>query len=222
MKINKLIKGVIFDFNGTLFWDTALHNLAWDTFLEKHGIYLSDREKNEIIHGKNNKDILNLLFNNQLLQSEIADLSLEKEMIYQKLCIETEMKLAPGADEFLTYLTLIKIPFTIATASEPYNVDFYFEQLNLRSFFDRSKVVCNDGTIMSKPHPQIFQKEMEILGTAPSETLVFEDSFSGILAAENAGVAGIIIADSDNNDYSRWDYQIIKDFGEVNSNLFDQ
>jgi len=30
------IKGVIFDFNGTLFWDTDLHNKAWDAFLERH------------------------------------------------------------------------------------------------------------------------------------------------------------------------------------------
>lgn len=26
--------GMIFDFNGTLFWDTPLHNKAWNMFLE--------------------------------------------------------------------------------------------------------------------------------------------------------------------------------------------
>jgi len=26
--------GVIFDFNGTLYWDTPLHDLAFDIFLE--------------------------------------------------------------------------------------------------------------------------------------------------------------------------------------------
>lgn len=26
----KMIKGVVFDFSGTLFWDTACHNRAWD------------------------------------------------------------------------------------------------------------------------------------------------------------------------------------------------
>jgi len=29
-------KYVIFDFNGTLYWDTHLHNEAWNRFLEKH------------------------------------------------------------------------------------------------------------------------------------------------------------------------------------------
>ncbi len=41
------IKGVIFDFNGTLFWDTPLHNNAWDIFLEQHELYLSDSQKNQ-------------------------------------------------------------------------------------------------------------------------------------------------------------------------------
>jgi len=51
-------RGVIFDFNGTLLWDTELHNRAWDEFLKKHNLKLSDKEKNEKIHGRNNELIL--------------------------------------------------------------------------------------------------------------------------------------------------------------------
>lgn len=39
------IKGIIFDFNGTLFCDTDLHNKAWDTFLERYNLkYLTKRK----------------------------------------------------------------------------------------------------------------------------------------------------------------------------------
>ena len=41
------INGVIFDFNGTLFWDTPFHNKAWDIFLEKHHLKLDDLQKNK-------------------------------------------------------------------------------------------------------------------------------------------------------------------------------
>lgn len=98
------IKGVIFDFNGTLFWDTTLHNKAWDIFLERHSFELSDNEKNEKIHGKNNKDILNGLFQQQLLQKDIDKFGKEKEKIYQELCLKTKMQLAPGAVDFFNYL----------------------------------------------------------------------------------------------------------------------
>lgn len=39
------IKGVIFDFNGTLFFDTHLHNRAWDIFLDRYSLMLQDVEK---------------------------------------------------------------------------------------------------------------------------------------------------------------------------------
>jgi len=217
-----IIKGVIFDFNGTLFWDTNLHNLAWDYFLEKKGIKISDKEKNEKIHGKNNQYILKALFPYQLSTEDIDRFSIEKESIYQELCLQTNMQLAPGAVPFLQFLKDLKIPFTIATASDAFNVDFYFKHLNLNPFFNRTTVIFNDLKIMSKPDPQIYLKAMDILGLKGYETLVFEDSVSGITSAENAGAAKIIIVDSNDDDYCRWNYQIIKNFMEVDKKLFIQ
>lgn len=214
------IKGVVFDFNGTLFWDTDLHNEAWDIFFEEHGISLSNEDKYEKLHGKNNKDLLNVLFPDQFTDEEIEKLSSEKENIYQKLCLQTDMQLAPGATEFLDFLTENKIPFNIATASVNDNVDFFFKNLGLDSYFDRSKVIYNDGNIISKPHPQIFQKAMDIMGLKGEETLVFEDSVAGITSAESAGAAKIIIVDSYDDDYDRWNYQKIKSFDEVDRELF--
>ena len=215
------IKGVIFDFNGTLFWDTALHNKAWDIFLENHNFKLSDKEKNEKIHGKNNRDILNAIFSSHLSERDIEILSKEKEKIYQELCLKTNMKLAPGAIDFFNYLKGKNISFAIATASEIDNVNFYFDHLQLSSFFERSNVIFNDGKIKSKPDPQIFNKAMDVMGLSGNETLVFEDSFSGIKAAENAGVAKIIIVNSNDDDYSNWNYKQIKNFANVDRELFD-
>jgi len=214
------IKGVVFDFNGTLFWDTKLHNEAWDIFLEKSGIRLTDQGKVEKIHGKNNKDIISSLFPGQLAREEISELSIEKERIYQDLCLKTEMQLAPGAKEFLRFLMTENIPYTIATASELGNVNFYFEYLGLNSFFDLSKVICDDGSMLSKPSPQIFQRAIAIIGIKERDILIFEDSISGIMAAENAGVGRIIIVDSNGNDYGRWNYQKIRNFSEVEKDIF--
>jgi len=58
----KKIKGAVFDFNGTLFWDTSFHNRAWDIFLENHSISLSDSEKHESLHGRTNREILLNIF----------------------------------------------------------------------------------------------------------------------------------------------------------------
>jgi len=214
------IKGVIFDFNGTLFWDTKLHNNAWDIFLEKKGICLNYQEKSEKIHGKNNKEIMTALFSAELTDESIKKLSVEKESIYQELCLKQKMELAPGVTDFFKFLNIEHIPYTIATASEIYNLEFYFNHFDLELFFDKSKVVYNDGTIKSKPDPHIFQKAMEILTLKENEVLIFEDSISGILAAENANVKKIIIVNSNNDDYSKWNHQIIRNFSEVDRKIF--
>ena len=211
-----MIKGVIFDFNGTLFFDTPLHNKAWDIFLKKHSLKLNDKEKDRKIHGKNNQEILTNIFSDQLTPGDIRKLSEEKEDIYQSLCLRHKMNLAPGAVNFIEYLANKGVPYTIATASDLYNLEFYFEHLGLERYFDFSKIVYSDGTVKSKPNPDIFVKAMEILGVSPKTTLIFEDSPSGIKAAENAKAKRIVIVDSANGDYSNWDHQIITDFIEIN------
>ena len=214
------IKAVIFDFNGTLLWDTKLHDDAFDIFLGKKGIRLSNQEKKDKIHGRHNEDIFNNIFPVKLTKEEIKAFSLEKEQIYRDICLQTDLPLAPGATEFFDFLKSRKIPFTIATGSERENVDFYFEHFQLNSWFDYSKVIYNDGNIKSKPHPQIFEIALNILGAQNTETLIFEDSVPGIQAAENVKAGEIIIIDSNNNDLSLWNYQKIKSFDEVDRKKF--
>lgn len=215
-----MIKGVVFDFNGTLFFDTHLHNQAWDIFLDRHSLRFSDKEKNERIHGKNNQEILTNIFSRSLTPVDIERLSIEKEDIYQSLCLNSKIELAPGAVDFIEFLANHKIPYTIATASDLYNIEFYFKHLELGMYFDRSKIIYSDGKIKSKPNPEIFIKAMYAIGVAPCNTIVFEDSPSGITAAENARVQKVVIVDSARLDYTHWNHDIIKDFSEIDRQLF--
>lgn len=213
--------GVVFDFNGTLFWDTKLHNKAWDIFLTNHNLYLSDEDKFKKMHGKNNRDLFRAFFNDSISEEEIQKYILEKETLYQELCLQTDMPLAPGLTDFLDYLSEMHIPFTIATASGKENLDFYFEHLLLSKWFDYNKVVYNNGKIKGKPDPEIYQIAMSVIGTQPEETVVFEDAIAGLEAARNAKAGKIIVVDSNDDDYADWrDCQIIKNFDEVERNLF--
>lgn len=213
--------GVIFDFNGTLFWDTKLHNKAWDIFLTKHDLYLSDDDKFSKMHGKNNRDIFISIFGGQLSDQQIIDYTMEKELLYQELCLNTDMQLVPGVTGFLDFLKDENIPFTIATASGKENLDFYFEHLPLSSWFEYDKVVYNNGKIKGKPDPQIYQTALSVINKKPGEVIIFEDAVAGLQAARNAGAGKIIVVDSNDDDYTDWaDCQIIKSFDEVDRTQF--
>jgi len=214
------IKGAIFDFNGTLFWDTAFHDLAFDIFLEKHDLQLTDEEKRVKIHGQANPDIMRGIFGNQLSEKEIADYTQDKESIYRQLCIN-DLKLAPGAEDLFDFLKEKEIPFTIATSAGIENVSFYFENMNLNRWFRLDKVAFNNGTFRGKPFPDVFLAAAKKLDVLPEETIIFEDSIVGIEAAENAGAGKIYIVNSYGENYSRFAYDIITNFDNVDRKLFD-
>jgi len=211
--------GVIFDFNGTLFWDSEYQESSWDKYLETHNIKLTLAQKKEYIHGRNGKDTLEYLFKRKLDEHEVEQYSEEKEIIYRNECLKHEMKLAPGAVELLKYLKVQNIPMAIATASGKTNVDFFINRFNLLDYFSEEHIIYNDGKIKGKPHPDIFEKAIKKLGVICSESIIFEDSFSGIQAAINCNVANVIIVNSTKENYSDFKFPIIEHFDEFDRNL---
>lgn len=215
-----IYKGVIFDFNGTLLWDTAMHNKAWDMFLDRHAVLLTDVEKNEIIHGRNNEDIFPDLFGRPMSAEEIAQYIHEKEAIYRELFVADPLDFAPGAVEFIRFLNERGAGVAIATASGWENVDFYLSYLKLGKLVKEQHIIYNNGRLKSKPHPEIFEKALASLGLKGQEAVIFEDSIAGIRAAENAGAGKVVIVNSANGDYSTYSHQVITSFDQVDRHLF--
>ena len=212
-------KGLVFDFNGTLVWDTPYHNRAFDIFLEKHNIHLTDQEKTIKIHGKTNPDIMRGIFERGLSNEEIHVFSIEKETIYQNLVIN-DLHFADGAEDLFNFLKQNKIPFCIATSSDFFNVEFYFRQLNLQRWFSVDNVIYNDGTLKGKPEPDIFLGAAERMQLSSDELVIFEDSKAGVLAAERAGAGKIYIVNSIDDDFSTHNHEIIYSFDQVDRSLF--
>ncbi len=207
--------GIVFDFNGTLFWDTPFHLEAWVEYCTKHSIPLSTADFYRKVHGKDNETIFEILYDGRLTPDEVCVELEEKESLYREICVRRGLGLAPGAEYFLNYLKSIEFPFTIATASYKTNVDFFYEYARLDRWFRYDDLVFLDGTMPGKPDPAMYLKAMKILGKNPSDVLVFEDSPPGIQAAINAKAGNILIVDSDGRDYSSYPYEVIHDFHEA-------
>jgi len=194
-KMSKKIRGVIFDFNGVLWWDGELQERAWREFAAKLRGPLSNEEMLVHMHGRPNSYVLGYLVGHEVSGEELLRLTEEKESIYRNLCLEqgANFKLSPGAVEFFDYLRAKHIPFTIATASEITNLLFYFKHLPLDKWFDIKKVAYDDNTFPGKPAPDIYLRAAKDLGLAPRDCLVIEDARSGIQSAHAAGI-GLIAA----------------------------
>lgn len=194
-EVNVNIKGVIFDFNGTMFYDGEIQEKSWRTFLQrKIGRKVTDDEFQEYVHGRNVDVTLSYFLDKKLSKKEIEELAEEKEVVYRELCLgnKNKFKLATGLIELLNHLKERKIPFTIATASGLNNVKFFFKYLDLATWFDIGNVVYDDGTIPGKPEPEIYIRAANKIGVSINECMVFEDAKSGILSAHRAGACKIV------------------------------
>lgn len=224
-----MYKGIIFDFNGTLFFDSEKHLEAWREYSKRvRDTAFTDEEMRDYMFGRTNEDIIAYLIGRKPEPELVESLAKEKEAVYREMCRKDKEHtvLAPGAVEFLNYLKENNIPRTIATMSEKDNVDFFIEEFKLEKWFELDKIVYADGTLPGKPAPDIYIKAAEKIGLAPKDCVVIEDAVSGIESAKNAGIGKIIaIASMESVDlYKKIPAvsQIIKNFGEVDKKLFKQ
>jgi len=188
-------KGIIFDFNGTLLFDSEKHLEAWRAYSKQlRGTAFTDEEMRDYMFGRTNEDIIAYAIGRKPEPELVKKLGLEKEAVYRDMCRNDRdnFKLAPYAEEFLDFLKNNNIPRTIATMSGWENVEFYIEEFKLEKWFDLDKIVYANGKIPGKPAPDIYQIAAKNLGLEPKDCIVVEDAVSGLDAAKNAGIGKIV------------------------------
>ena len=201
--MNKLEEtiGVVFDFNGTMFFDSDKHVKAWVEFTEELiGREITTKEKRVYVSNKSGREIIEHFLGYEISDDMYEQFSEEKEGIYRRLCNDDKenLKLAPGLEQFLDFLTENNVPRTIASVAPLSNMMYYFETFDLYRWFDTDKIVYHDKRLRDKPFPDLYLVACKMINMPPEKCLVFEDSSIGITAAQNAGIKHIVAINGDN------------------------
>ena len=190
-----MIETVIFDFNGTLYFDKDLNEQSWK-IIYKEIIGNEDNFNNELETILSKKDDTNIkeFFDRvgKATDKETIDkYALKKETLYQELAkSRNRNKLANGAIELLEYLNENKIKMILASASIKYNIDFYLNYCGLNKWFDYSRIAYDDG--INKNKKEIYLKAIELSNTNKENILAFDDSSGSINSGIEAGIRKII------------------------------
>lgn len=230
MNVKKQLKGILFDFNGTLFFDTECHVKAFEQYYAKRGMDVPSSEYiiNNLF-GLSNVAIYRTFFDANATLEECHRFGEEKERLYYKACLSLPcgMQYTKGVCELLSYLKENNIPYCLATGAGMDNITFYNENMNLAKWFDREHIVCADDPVKCKPDPEIYEYAASKIGLNASDCIVFEDGPLGLIAANkaNAGAAIAIYqegldspiingahADAIYHDFSEWK-SILEEFG---------
>jgi len=180
---------VLFDFNGTLFFDGKFHVEAWSQVCRMYHKDIKDLPMNVL--GSRNDLIIQAIAPN-LSPAERQALSQRKEALYRDICKQNpdKVQLVAGARELLSYLKDNHIPYGLASASIRANVDFYFEAFQIGQWFDQDDCVYDDGSYKDKG--EMHLEAAKRLGTELSQCLIVEDSIQAISLAKKNKAARII------------------------------
>ena len=183
-KQKTMIKGLIFDMDGTLIQNMPFHMRAFDVQAERHNYKLTQPVTNRFYGRHNDEIFLNVVEPWVVEKFGLQTLSEEKEAIYREL-YAGHVKLTDGLEELLADAKAKGVKCYVGSAAPRLNIDFIWGEAELDSKLDGW--VCGDDIVNFKPHPEVFLTCCERMGLKPEECVVFEDAISGIKAGVAAG-----------------------------------
>jgi len=188
----KTVKALIFDFNGTLFWDTPYHQKSWAFIARKYGKHPYTEEEMYLLNGRTNSETISFLVGENLPISQIKKISDEKEQLYIEMCQRSmPLSLAPGAVNLFEEARRKGVKIAIATSAGAPNMAWYKKWFSLNTYFPEGLIITDDNKRKGKPDPAIYLDTLAALELDGASCVVFEDTKSGILSASGAGITRI-------------------------------
>lgn len=192
--MGKIMKGAIFDVDGTLLDSMTVWYNITNRFFIKHNLILTD-EKAALYKEMTLEESLpqiNEEFNLGLTNEEIF--SEFKEMIADEYKNRVELK--PHAKEYLAKLKSEGIKTAVATSGYEGLCKSAFKRLGIIDYIDKyafsSEVGCNKG------QPDVYLLAAQRMGLSPKDCTVFEDIVLGLGSAKKAGFMTCAVFDPTN------------------------
>jgi len=186
-------RAVIFDIDGTLVDNMALHAEAFAVFAQRHGLPPLTPDDRARLDGRRNSEIFPILFQRDVPRDEWQAYEAEKEGCYREL---SRGRLQPmkGLSRLLVRLAADAMPLALATSAPELNVLHTLAEIGLADVFPI--IVRGDQVARGKPAPDVFVEAARRLEMPPADCLVFEDAPMGIMAAQAAGMPVVAVTTS--------------------------
>lgn len=204
---------VIFDMDGVICHTNPYHSLAFKSFFGKRNLFPSEEEFAQHMYGKSNSYILKHFLNREIVGQEFLELEFEKESLFREI-YANHIVTIPNYLPFLNSLKEAGFKTGVATSAPRANLDLIMGHLGFEK--DMESIMASENVSQHKPHPEVYLASAQNLGVSPNKCLVFEDSFSGVLAALNAGMRVVGVLSSHSKEELPPCNAYINDYTEVN------
>ncbi|MDD7113816.1 MAG: bifunctional hydroxymethylpyrimidine kinase/phosphomethylpyrimidine kinase [Lachnospiraceae bacterium] len=178
-----MLRGAIFDMDGTLLDSMPVWDHAGEQYLESLGIIPEEDLSRKLATFS--------MMEGAVYMKEKYDLPFQCEEIIDGVkdivreCYHEKVPLKPGVREFLSKLKRFDIPMTVATATDLDLAEAALKRTGIDSYF--TKVVTCQEAGTGKSQPDIFHLARSYMKTEIEDTWVFEDALHAVKTAKQAG-----------------------------------
>ncbi|NLR91509.1 HAD family hydrolase [Flammeovirga agarivorans] len=174
-------KAIIFDCDGVLVDSESITMNVFIDLFKDYSIDITYEEAIQTLTGKAFDQIVSYI--QEKYQVTLKD-NFEAEFRKRTFqAFENDIQPIPGIKEVVEHLSL---PFAVASNGPMNKMELNLKTTGLYSFFKGNMFSAYDLNAW-KPDPKVFLTAAAHLNVAPEDSLVIEDSLSGIQAAKNGG-----------------------------------
>jgi beta-phosphoglucomutase family hydrolase len=180
-----MIKGLIFDCDGTLADTMPLHWRAWQVVTQRHSLHFPE-DRFYSLGGVPSRDILRMLAEEQGRSLDHIAVAHEKEEAYLPYLGQVE---PIHAVVEIARAHRGKIPMAVASGGTQKVIGQVLDHLKIRDWF--GAIVTSEMVKHQKPAPDIFLEAARRIGVPPQLCRAYEDTDLGLQAIRAAGMEGV-------------------------------
>lgn len=191
-----MFAATLFDYNGVLVDDEAVHLAAFRDVLAPRGIQVDEATYWERYIGFDDVGAFTAILKDAARETPaalIAELVEAKRPVYLERA-RAGLSLFEGAAAALSARAAAG-PVGVVSGALRDEIELGLDLLGVRKLV--SFVVSAEDTLRCKPDPEGYEKGLRLLpGAEPARVLVIEDSLAGVRAAKAAGLSCVAVAHS--------------------------
>jgi len=213
--LNSVLKGILFDYDGTLADTMEGHYLAWKAAVGEYGITIS-AEDYYPLEGIGMHEIAREFTKGlSLTETAVGEIVRNKKKYFVERQSQALTAFYPGVESLVSELKVCNVPMAIVTAG---HLD-QLQQSVPRSFLQHfNALVTGDMFTHGKPDPEPYLRGAETLGLSPRECVAVENAPLGVESAKQAHIYCIAICSTVKKDSLRQADEVLESFLQLKSN----